>query len=77
MAIFNLRKDELVHQWYRDYYEVEAETLEEAKQMILDYEVEPYDSEPLFGFEQEPLETEILDEQGDVIYSSKNDSKQL
>ena len=30
MAIFKLKKDELVHQWYRDYYKVEADTIEEA-----------------------------------------------
>ena len=30
MPIFKLKKDELVHQWYRDYYEVEADTIEEA-----------------------------------------------
>lgn len=68
MAIFKLRKDELIQTWYRDYYEIEAETLEDAKQMILDYDVEPYNSEPLFEFEQEPLETEILTEDGEVIY---------
>lgn len=77
MPIFNLKKDELVHQWYRDYYRVEAETKEEAIQLILDYEVDPYDSEPIFGFEQEPLVTEILDEEGETIYSSENDNKQL
>ena len=49
MAIFKLKKDELFQTWYRDYYEIEAETLEEAKQMILNYEEEPYDSEQLFG----------------------------
>lgn len=68
MPIFKLKKDELIQTWYRDYYEIEAETLEEAKQMILDYDVDPYDSEPLFEFEQEPLKTEILTEDGEVIY---------
>ena len=75
MPIFNLRKDELVHQWYRDYYSVEAKTIEEAVQLILDYEVDPYDTEPLFDFEQEPLETEILNDLGETIYLSKDDNK--
>lgn len=70
MPIFKLKKDELYKQWYRDYYEVEADTIEEAVQMIRDYDVEPYDSEPIFEFEQEPLETEIEDYEGNVLYSS-------
>ena len=71
MPIFKLKKDELVHQWYRDYYEVEANTIEEAVEMIQNYEVDPYDSEPLFGFEQEPLETEITDYEENILYASK------
>lgn len=30
MPIFNLKVDSLYRQWWRDYYEVEAETKEEA-----------------------------------------------
>lgn len=75
MPIFNLKKDKLVHQWYRDYYRVEAETIEEAVQLILDYAVDPYDTEPLFDFEQEPLETEILNDLGETIYLSTDDNK--
>ena len=71
MPVFKLKKDELVHQWYRDYYEVEADTIEEAVEMIKNYEVDPYDTEPLFGFEQEPLETEITDYEGNILYDSK------
>ena len=52
MPIFKLHKDSLWEQWYRDYYEVEAETIKEAVQMIKDYDVDPYDSEPLYDFEQ-------------------------
>lgn len=71
MPIFKLHKDSLWEQWYRDYYEVEAETLEEAVQMIKDYDVDPYDSEPLYNFEQEPLEEEIIDQEGNILYDSK------
>lgn len=68
MAIFKLHKDSLWEQWYRDYYEVEAETLEKAVQMIKDYDVDPYDSEPIYDFEQEPLKEEILDNEGNILY---------
>lgn len=71
MPIFKLHKDSLWEQWYRDYYEVEAETLEEAVQMIKDYDVDPYNSEPLCDFEQEPLEEEIIDQEGNILYDSK------
>lgn len=49
MAIFKLTKQELIKQWWNDFYEVEADTLEEAIQKILDYEEDPYDSEPVGG----------------------------
>lgn len=71
MPKFKLYKNSLWEQWYRDYYEVEAETIEEAVQMINDYDVDPYDSEPLFDFEQEPLEEEIVDQEGNILYDSK------
>lgn len=71
MPKFKLYKNSLWAQWYRDYYEVEAETIEEAVQMIKDYDVDPYDSEPLYDFEQEPLEEEIVDEEGEILYDSK------
>ena len=74
MAIFNLYADSLYPAWYRDYYTVEAESIEEAIQMIKDYEVEPDESEPLYEFEQEAVRTEIYN--GDkLIYS--DGSKQL
>lgn len=71
MPKFKLYKDSLWEQWYRDYYEVEAETIEEAVQMIKDYDVDPYDSEPLYDFEQEPLKEEIVDQEGNILYDSK------
>ena len=47
MPVFNLKVDSLYQQWWRDYYEVEAETQEEAIQLILDEEVDAVDSELL------------------------------
>ena len=78
MAIFNLYVDALYPAWYRDYYTVEAESIEEAIQMIKDYEVEPDKSEPLYEFEETPLEFEIRDaETHETLYHEKDDSRQL
>lgn len=74
MPIFKLYVDSLYSTWYRDYYTIEAETEEEAVQMIKDYEVEPDESEPLYEFEQEAVRTEIYNED-ELIYS--DDSRQL
>jgi len=71
MPIFKLKKDELYNQWHRDYYEIEAETIEEAVQMIKDYEVDPYDSELIYEYCPVPIETEILDWEGNILYESK------
>lgn len=74
MPVFELYVDSLYPAWYRDYYTIEAETEEEAVQLIKDYEVEPDESEPLFEFEQKAIRTEIYN--GDkLIYS--DDSRQL
>jgi hypothetical protein len=74
MPVFELYVDSLYPAWYRDYYTIEAESLEEAVQMIKDYEVEPDESEPLYEFEQEAICTEIYD--GDKLLY-KDDSRQL
>ena len=74
MPVFELHVDSLYPAWYRDYYTIVAESLEEAVQMIKDYEVEPDESDPLFEFEQEAIRTEIYN--GDkLIYS--DGSRQL
>jgi hypothetical protein len=75
MPIFKLYIDSLYQTWYRDYYTVEAETEEEAVQLIKDYEVEPDDSEQLFEFEQEPIRKEIYNDEDKLIYS--DGSRQL
>ena len=74
MPIFNLKVDSLYKQWWRDYYEVEAETREEAMQLILDEEVDAADSELLIeSISQIPLKMEIMDEQGEILYSEDNE----
>ena len=74
MPVFNLKVDSLYKQWWRDYYEVEAETREEAVQLILDEEVDAVDSELLIeSISQIPLKMEILDEQGEILYSKDNE----
>ena len=74
MPVFNLKVDSLYRQWWRDYYEVEAETKEEAIQLILDDEVDAVDSELLIeSISQIPLKMEILDEQGEILYSANNE----
>ena len=71
MPIFKLKKDEKIETWWRDYYEIEADSLEEAVEIILSGEVDPYDTESMVDLQMEPTETEILDEECNVIYDSK------
>ena len=57
--------------WWRDHYEIQADSVEEAVKIILEGDVEPYDIEsitPDLNFE--PRETEILDGEGNVLYST-------
>lgn len=57
--------------WWRDHYEIQADSVEEAVNIILEGDVEPYDIEsitPDLNFE--PRETEILDGEGNVLYST-------
>lgn len=68
MAIFKLKKDSLYENWWRDYYEIEANSLEEAINIVLSGEVEPYDSRDLIDTLAEPIKIEILDEELNKIY---------
>lgn len=68
MAIFKLKKDSLYENWWRDYYEIEADSLEEAINIILSGEIEPYDTENLIDALAEPVKIEILDEELNKIY---------
>lgn len=71
MAIFKLKKDEKVETWWRDYYEIEADSIEEAVEIILSGEVDPYDTESMVDLQMEPTEIEILDEADNIVYDSK------
>lgn len=71
MAIFKLKRDCMHETWWRDYYEIEAESIEDAIQLILSDEVEPYDSECLPDLNITPIKTEILDNDGETIYISE------
>ena len=71
MPIFKLKKDEKIETWWRDYYEIEADSLEEAIEIILSGEVDPYDTESMVDLQMEPTETEILDEDCNIVYDSK------
>lgn len=67
MPTYKLKKDERYETWWRDYYEVTADSLEEAIQMVRNGDVDPYDVEALPNFEPSPIEMEILYE-GEVVY---------
>ena len=71
MPIFKLTKQELIKQWWNDFYEIEANTLEEAIQKILDYEEDPYDSEPVVEILAAPERIIILDENRKEVYDSE------
>lgn len=71
MAIFKLTKEEKLETWWRDYYEIEANSMEEAVDLILSGEVDPYDTESIADLQIEPIETEIFDELGYIVYDSK------
>lgn len=57
--------------WWRDHYEIQADSVEEAVNIILDGDVTPYDTESIMpDLNFEPRETEILDGNGTVLYST-------
>lgn len=66
MATFTIYKDELYRTWYRDYFEVEAETLEEAIQKIKSGEEDPYDTEPIPEIDEGPIRVEYM-YNGDIV----------
>lgn len=51
MNLFKLYKDVKYTSWDRLYYEVEAETIEDAVKKIIDGDVEEYDIEALDEYE--------------------------
>lgn len=67
MPIFKLIKDECFESWWRSHYEIQAETLEEAIELVKDDEVDPYDTEILPDLMQTPIQVEIFDEGGNLL----------
>ena len=71
MPIFKLKKDEKIETWWRDYYEIEAESIEEAIEIVLRGEEDPYDTECLLTLNTEPIKTEIFDDNYEKVYESQ------
>ena len=71
MPKFNLKRDEKHKVWWRYRYTVEANTLEDAIKQVLEDEIDPYDGDMVSTLTQEPLEIEILDENDNKVYDSK------
>ena len=71
MPIFKLKCDRRYDTWWRDHYEIQADSVEEAVNIILDGDVVPYDTESIMpDLNFEPRETEMLDGNGTVLYST-------
>ena len=65
--IYDRRSDSPGITFYVD--DIEADSIEEAVEMVKNNEVDPKDSDILFNLEdQEPLEVEIMDENENVLY---------
>lgn len=75
MSTFNLYVDELIPTWFRYHYQVEADTIEEAIQKIIDCDAECYESEQLYDFYNDATKIEIYDDLTDeLLYeNSKSD----
>lgn len=70
LLTFKLFKDLLIPQWYRDYYEVQAKSLEEAIDIVKHNKELPSKSELLETYSQEAIKIEILNEEEDVLYET-------
>jgi hypothetical protein len=71
MPIYKLKCDRMYNTWWRDHYEIQADSIEEAVNIILEGDVVPYDTESIIpDLNFEPRETEILDGDGNVFYST-------
>ena len=71
MPVFKLKKDEKVEAWWREYYEIESDTIEEAVQAILDGDIDPYDSKFMPEFGIDPLQVIIEDYNENILYDSE------
>ena len=71
MPVFKLKKDEKVEAWWREYYEVEADTIEDAVQAILNGDIDLYDSKFMPEFGIDPLQVIIEDYNENILYDSE------
>lgn len=67
MPVFKLTKDECFESWWRSHYEIQAETLEEAVELVKNDEIDPYDTEILPDLMQTPIQVEIFDKDGNLL----------
>lgn len=68
MAVFKIKCDRCYETWWRDFYEIEAPTIEDAVEIIKTNSVEPYDTELLIDLnQQDPIKMEMFDEYGECI----------
>lgn len=74
MSEFNMRVEERISMWRREYITVEAETLEEAIQKCIDGDYDIDDSEDLYETAERMDENEI---QSSTFEIFQNDSDSL
>lgn len=75
MEIFRLIRDDYVKIWRRTYFDVQAESLEKAIELVKQEDGEVLHSEFLYETEEllEPINeatTEIMDEHNNIVYSN-------
>lgn len=71
MPIFRLTKEEKLETWWKDWYEIQADTLEQAVEIVKSGEVDPYDVESFVDLQAEPIAVEIYDSEGNLVYESR------
>lgn len=71
MPIFHLTKEEKLATWWKDWYEIQADTLEQAIEIVKSGEVDPYDVESFVDLQAEPTAVEIYDSEGNLVYESR------
>ena len=71
MPIFRLTKEEKLETWWKDWYEIQADTLEQAVEIVQSGEVDPYDVESFVDLQAEPTAVEIYDSEGNLVYESR------
>ena len=71
MPIFRLTKEEKLETWCKVWYEIQADTLEQAVEIVKSGEVDPYDVESFVDLQAEPTAVEIYDSEGNLVYESR------